>query len=147
MIPKYFDDLLKIKSVEAIVIYAIDNSLIDSWSESSLNNEVFNQIALHYLQAFSVLDLKLQNYTEIVINHEKGQFYARTLPDLLMVVSLKSLKDIPLVRLIINVKIGDFLTSKEFQKIRKKLKLTSQNLLDRKFLDESERNYLKKLEI
>jgi hypothetical protein len=108
---------------------------------------VFSQIALHYLQVFSILDLKLQNYNEIVINHEKGQFYARILPDLLIVVALKSIKETPLIRLVINVKIGDLLTSKEFQKIRKKLTLANQNLLDKKYLDESERNYLKKLEL
>jgi hypothetical protein len=147
MINNYLDDLIEVQNTEAIAIYSIDNTLVDSWSESGFNKEVFSQIALHYLQVFSILDLKLHNYNEIVISHEKGQFYARILPDLLIVVSLKSMKDIPLVRLIINVKIGDLLTSKEFQKIRKKLTLTNQNLLDRKYLDESERNYLKKLDL
>jgi hypothetical protein len=147
MINNYLNDLIEVQNTEAIAIYSIDNTLVDSWSESGFNKEVFSQIALHYLQVFSILDLKLHNYNEIVISHEKGQFYARILPDLLIVVSLKSMKDIPLVRLIINVKIGDLLTSKEFQKIRKKLTLTNQNLLDRKYLDESERNYLKKLDL
>ena len=147
MIKNYLSDLTKIPSTEAIAIYSIDNVIIDSWSESSFNRDVFSQIALHYLQVISILDLKLQNYNEIVINHEKGQFYARILPDLLIVVALKSIKDTPLIRLVINVKVGDLLTSKEFQKIRKKLTLANQNLLDKKYLDESERNYLKKLEL
>jgi hypothetical protein len=147
MIKKNLHDLISVQGVEAIALYGIDNTLIDSWGDTNFNREIFDQVALHYLQVFSVLDLKLQNYNEIVITHEKGQFYARILPDLLIVVSLKSMKEVALTRLVINVHLTELLTSKAFQKVKKKLSLSSQNLLDKKYLDDSERDYLKKMEI
>ena len=63
MIQKNLTDLMNLPSIEAIALYGIDNTLIDSWSEGNFNTEIFNQVALHYLQVFSVLDIKLLNYT------------------------------------------------------------------------------------
>ncbi|OGB69929.1 MAG: hypothetical protein A2Y94_08740 [Caldithrix sp. RBG_13_44_9] len=147
IIKEFLKDLTQIRNVEAISIYGIDNILIDSWTLPSINIKTVTDISFHYFQIFSVLDSKGQNFKEIVISHENGHIYARILPDLLFIVLVKSIADITLIRLIINVKITDLLNSRTFQKIRKNHSGKHLNFLDRKFLDDSEREYIKNLEI
>jgi hypothetical protein len=93
------------------------------------------------------LDSKGQNFKEIVSAHEDGQIYARILPDLMFIVLAKSVADIALIRLIINVKISDLLKSRSFQKTLKKHSGKPLDFLDKKFLDDSEREYIKNLAI
>jgi len=147
IIDEFLTDLTRIRNVEAVSIYGIDNELIDSWNVPGINIKTITDISFHYFQIFSVLDSQGQNFKEIVSSHENGQLYARILPDLLFIVLVKSMADIALIRLVINVKITDLLTSRNFQKTLKKHSGKHLNFLDKKFLDESEREYLKSMEI
>jgi len=147
MIEKYLKDLIQLKNVEAVAAYSLNNELIDSWSDPNFNSKVLKELSLHYFQVFATLDLSLKNFQEIVITHEKGHFYTRILPNLLLIVVVKLPIEISLLRLIINVKISDLLKSKELQKGLKKSTQESKDFLNNKNLDDSEKEYLKKLEI
>lgn len=145
MINEYLNDLQKIKNIEAIALYSIDNTLLDSWTGPNFNSKVLEEMSLHYFQVYAALDLNAQNFNEIVITHEKGHFYTRFYPDILLIVVVKSMVEISLIRLISNVKIIELLESRELQKILKKSAIGTQDFLNKKKLDESEMEYLKKL--
>ena len=147
MIEKYLKDLVQLKNVEAVAAYSLNNELVDFWSDPNFNNKVLKELSLHYFQVFATLDLSLKNFQEIVITHEKGHFYTRILPNLLLIVVVKFPIEISLLRLIVNVKISDLLNSKEFQKELKKSSKESKDFLNNKNLDDSEKEYMKKLEI
>jgi hypothetical protein len=147
IIEEFFKDLTRIRNVEVVSIYSIDNVLIDSWTIPGINIKTVTDVSFHYFQIFSVLDSQGQNFKEILISHDNGQIYTRILPDLLFIVLVKSMADIALIRLVINVKITDLLNSRNFQKILKKHTGKHLNFLDKKFLDESEREYLKNMGI
>jgi predicted regulator of Ras-like GTPase activity (Roadblock/LC7/MglB family) len=147
MINEYLKDLKKIENVEAIVLYSIDNKLIDSWTDSNFNAKVLEDMSLHYFQVFATLDLNGQDYQEIVISHEKGHFYTRIYPDILLIVVVKTTVEISLIRLITNVKIAELLHSRQLQKMLKKTGIENKDFLNKKNLDESESEYLKKMEI
>ena len=146
MIEEYLKDLQKIDNIEAIALYSIDNKLLESWTGPNFNSKVLEEMSLHYFQVYAALDLSAQNYQEIVITHEKGHFYTRLYPDLLLIVVVKSMVEISLIRLISNVKIIELLESREFHKILKKSSTETQDFLNKKKLDESEMEYLKKLQ-
>lgn len=147
MIDEYLKDLKQIPNVEAIALYGINNNLLDSWTEPNFNIKVLEEMSLHYFQVFATLDLNVQNYQEIVITHEKGHFYTRIYPNVLLIVVVKSTVEISLIRLITNVKINELLHSRQLQKILKKSAIENKDFLNRKNLDESETEYLKKMEI
>ena len=147
MIDKYLKDLKQIPNVEAIALYGINNNLLDSWTEPNFNIKVLEEMSLHYFQVFATLDLNVQNYQEIVITHEKGHFYTRIYPNVLLIVVVKSTVEISLIRLITNVKINELLHSRQLQKFLKKSAIENKDFLNRKNLDESETEYLKKMEI
>ncbi|MCK5453578.1 MAG: hypothetical protein KAJ16_04410 [Calditrichia bacterium] len=147
MIDEYLKDLKQIPNVEAIALYGINNILLDSWTEPNFNIKVLEEMSLHYFQVFATLDLNIQNYQEIVITHEKGHFYTRIYPNVLLIVVVKSTVEISLIRLITNVKINELLHSRQLQKILKKSAIENKDFLNRKNLDESETEYLKKMEI
>ncbi|MCK4893314.1 MAG: hypothetical protein KAT07_05075 [Calditrichia bacterium] len=147
MIDEYLKDLKQIPNVEAIALYGINNILLDSWTEPNFNIKVLEEMSLHYFQVFATLDLNVQNYQEIVITHEKGHFYTRIYPNVLLIVVVKSTVEISLIRLITNVKINELLHSRQLQKILKKSAIENKDFLNRKNLDESETEYLKKMEI
>ncbi|UCF63870.1 MAG: hypothetical protein JSW33_15105 [bacterium] len=147
MISKYLNDLTLLKNVEAIAIYSLNNDLIDSWCDPNFNSKVLDELSLHYFQVFATLDLSVQNFQEIVITHEKGHFYARILPDMLLIIVVKLPVEISLIRLIVNVKIIDLLNSKALQKGLKKYSTENKDFLNKNILDESEKEYLKKLEL
>lgn len=147
MIDEYLKDLKQIPNVEAIALYGINNILLDSWTEPNFNIKVLEEMSLHYFQVFATLDLNVQNYQEIVITHEKGHFYTRIYPNVLLIVVVKSAVEISLIRLITNVKINELLHSRQLQKILKKSAIENKDFLNRKNLDESETEYLKKMEI
>jgi hypothetical protein len=145
MIKEYLRDLTLIDSVEAIAIYAIDKSILDNWSRPNFQNNILKEISLHYLQMFYLLETDVNNFREIIISHDRGYIYARALPDLMLIIISRIPVDISLLRLIINVKIPDLLNSRAFQKKIKKVVSNNSNFLDKKFLDDSEKEYLKKL--
>jgi ketopantoate reductase len=147
MIDEYLKDLKQIPNVEAIALYGINNNLLDSWTEPNFNIKVLEEMSLHYFQVFATLDLNVQNYQEIVITHEKGHFYTSIYPNVLLIVVVKSTVEISLIRLITNVKINELLHSRQLQKILKKSAIENKDFLNRKNLDESETEYLKKMEI
>ncbi|NOQ97695.1 MAG: hypothetical protein GQ561_05985 [Calditrichae bacterium] len=147
MIDEYLKDLKQIPNVEAIALYGINNNLLDSWTEPNFNIKVLEEMSLHYFQVFATLDLNVQNYQEIVITHEKGHFYTRIYPNVLLIVVVKSTVEISLIRLLTNVKINELLHSRQLQKILKKSAIENKDFLNRKNLDESETEYLKKMEI
>ena len=138
MIDEYLKDLKQIPNVEAIALYGINNNLLDSWTEPNFNIKVLEEMSLHYFQVFATLDLNVQNYQEIVITHEKGHFYTRIYPNVLLIVVVKSTVEISLIRLITNVKINELLHSRQLQKILKKSAIENKDFLNRKNLDESE---------
>jgi len=147
MIESYLKDLTQLKNVEAIAIYSLNNKLIDSWCDPNFNSKVLEELSLHYFQVFATLDLSVQNFQEIVITHEKGHFYTRILPNLLLIVLVRLPVEISLIRLIVNVKSIDLLNSRGLQKELKRSSVESKDFLNKKYLDESEKEYLKKLEI
>ena len=146
MIEEYLKDLKQIENVEAIAIYGLDSKLLDSWTEPNFSTKVLDEISLHYFQVFGTLDLSAQNYQEIVISHEKGHFYTRIYPDILLIVSIKSAVEMSLIRLVTNVNINKLLHSRQLQKILKKSAAENKDFLNKKYLDESETEYLKKME-
>jgi len=147
MIDKYLKDLEQVENVEAIALYSMNNKLLDSWTDSNFNAKVLEEMSIHYFQVFATLDLNVQNYQEMVIAHEKGHFYSRIYPDILLIVVVKSTLEISLIRLITNVKITELLHSRDLQKALKKSTAENIDFLNKKNLDESETEYLKKMEI
>ncbi|MBN2366742.1 MAG: hypothetical protein JXL67_11290, partial [Calditrichaeota bacterium] len=135
----------EINQVEGIAIYSIDNSMLDSWNSPDSPENIFDQLSIHYLQFYSMLENGLSNFKEIVISHEQGYIYVRALPDLLIMAITRRPTEITLIRLIINVQISSLLNSKQLQKTIKKMSMESQNFLEKKFLDDTERELLKKL--
>ncbi len=146
MINQHLKDLTLIEQVDGIAVYSISNILLDSWVRQGAGEKVFEQISLHYLQIFALLESGVKTFNEIVVTHDRGLLYARALPDILLLVIARTPLEIALIRLIINVKITDLLNSRQLQKAIKKLADRSPNFLDKKFLDETERDLLKKLE-
>lgn len=134
-----------IDSVEAVAIFANDNTIMDDWSRLNFQNNFLKEISLHYLQLFYLLETDINNFREIIISHDRGYIYARALPDLMLIIISRIPVNISLLRLIINVKIPDLLNSRAFQKKLKKVVSNNYNFLDKKSLDDSEREYLKKL--
>jgi len=130
--------MTQIEGLEAIALYRSDNALIDTWSEPNFDQNIFDLVSIHYFQIFSILGTGFRDFQEVVLAHSQGKIYARVLPDLLLVVIVKSSVDISLVRLIINVKIADLLKSRKLQKILKKVSKKSINFLQKKYLDDSE---------
>ncbi len=130
--------MTQIEDLEAIALYRSDNALIDTWSEPNFDQNIFDLISIHYFQIFSILSTGVRDFQEVILSHSQGKIYARTLPDLLLVVIVKSSVDISLVRLIINVKIADLLKSRKLQKILKKISKKNINFLQKKYLDNRE---------
>ncbi len=145
MIKEFLRDLTVIESIEAVAVYANDNTILDSWTRPNFQNKVLEELCLHYLQLFSLLETDIRNYREIATSHDRGYIYARALPDVLLVVISRIPVEISLLRLIINVKIPELLSSRSFQKKIKKVSSDNYNFLDKQFLDDSEKEYLKKL--
>jgi hypothetical protein len=86
MIKKYLRDLTLIDSVEAVAIYANDNSILDNWNRPNFQNNILKEISLHYLQLFYLLETDVNNFREIIISHDRGYIYARALPDLMLII-------------------------------------------------------------
>ena len=145
MIKVFLKDLVKVPGMEAVAIYSINNTLIDSWTAPNFNPKVLEEISLNYFQLYTILDLNVKNYIENVISHEKGSIYARMFPDLLLVAVAKSNVETSLIRFIVNVNIPELLSSRQCQKILKKMGVKTPDFLDKKYLDSSEKDYLKKM--
>jgi hypothetical protein len=145
LILEYLKDLTLLKGMEGIALFRHDNTILDSWYEPNFNSKVFEEISINYFQMFSILDSGYRDFYEVVTSHEKGRVYVRVLPDLLLVVVAKSNIEITLVRLIVNVQIVELLNSRKLQKLVKKISEKSLNFLNKKYLDEREGEYLKKI--
>ncbi len=138
MISEFLNDMTKIEDLEAIALYRSDNALIDTWFMPNFDQNIFDLLSIHYFQIFSILSDGFRDFQEVVLSHSQGKIYVRAIPDLLLIVIGKSSVDISLVRLIINVKIADFLKSRKLQKFLKKASKKSINFLQKKYLDDRE---------
>ena len=133
MIKEFFKDLTQLDGVDGITLISKDNRLIDSWEAPNFESKIFNEIGI--------------NYNELVIQHEKGQIYARQFPELFLLIVTRLKVDVALLRIAVNVVIPDLLNSKKLQKILKKLPKESRNYLTRNYLDETEQVYYKKIKL
>jgi hypothetical protein len=145
LISEYLKDLTLLKGIEGIAIFSHDNSILDAWHEPNFNPKLFEEISINYFQMFSILDSGYRDFHEVVTSHEKGKVYVRVLPDLLLVVVAKSNIEMALVRLVVNVQIVELLNSRKLQKLVKKISEKSSNFLNKKYLDQKEDEYLKKI--
>ena len=146
MLAELFKDLLSIDGIEAAVIYSGDNQILDSWSITHSNTQIFKEIGLSYLQIFSITEQMSQSYEEIVVSHEKGQLYARFNDGLLLVVIAKLKVETSLIRLLVNVGFAEYGESRKLQKLMRKLSRARGNFLDPRYLDSTEQKYLDKIE-
>lgn len=147
IINEFLQDLTKVPNMQAIAVYGVNNTLLDSWTVYDSHLQKLNEISLHYFQIFSILHAKGKNFKEVLISHDNGQIYALILPDLLFIILTKLPTDISLIRLIINVSVSEILGSRTVQKLLKKTREKHLNFFDKKYLDESEKELLKKIGI
>jgi predicted regulator of Ras-like GTPase activity (Roadblock/LC7/MglB family) len=147
MIKEFFKDLTQLDGVDGITLISKDNRLIDSWEAPNFESKIFNEIGINYCQIFVLLGRSERDYNELVIQHEKGQIYARQFPELFLLIVTRLKVDVALLRIAVSVVIPDLLNSKKLQKILKKLPKESRNYLTRNYLDETEQAYYKKIKL
>lgn len=147
MIAELFKNLLKIEGVEAVAVFSNDNKLLDSWTRSHFNPQVFRDLGLNSLQICQAGKRSNLMLEEIVLKYEKGQLYCRSNPDFLLVVVTKVKVDITLIRLIVNVGLGEYRESRKLQKIVRKVTSGSTNILAKELIDDVEEEYLTKLNL
>ncbi|GAB4369425.1 MAG: hypothetical protein Kow0042_11150 [Calditrichia bacterium] len=145
MISELFPDLPQVEGVELITIYGLDNEILDSWSQPHFNRQILPDLGLNGFQIFSLGERVKQSLSEVVLTHEKGQIYYRRHRDFMVVVISKLKVDAALIRLIINVGLGEYEKSKKIQKSLKKMSRGAVNFLDNKYLDDLEAEFLEKL--
>ncbi len=145
MIADLFKDLTLLDGIDAIVVFDKDNRILDSWAVSHFNTRVFNDLAMNYLQIFGIKTHTDYHFDEAVIAFEKGQVYGRQLPEFGLIVIAKFRVEISLIRLIVNVGIAEFGSSRKLKKILRKLSAGDTDFLADTYLDDVESEYLKKL--
>ncbi|MEJ2633746.1 MAG: hypothetical protein P8184_00455 [Calditrichia bacterium] len=145
MIKDYLHDLTSVEGVEGVVIIRKDNTVLDSWSAPNFNTNLFEDVSLHFHQIFELFDRDDLEYQENVVSYEKGQVYARNLPQFLLLIFARFKVDISALRLIVNVGLAELFDSKKMQKMLKKIPIGNHSVLKREFLDDVEQGYLAKI--
>ncbi len=147
MILEYFKDLTHAPFVDAVIVFDHSGRVVQKWASPDFNAKIVEALGLHILQTFAILRLGDPSVKEIVVQWERGEIYARTFSQLTLVVVGKSRLNFILLRLLSNVAIDELNANPRFQKLIKKRAPGQQDVLNKKWLDQIEIEYLQKLSI
>lgn len=145
MVEQFFKEVTEIPEVEAVVVFDNKQNMIGSWSTTRYNPSIFSEIGESFLHIFGTLEHLRYDLNEVVVPFDKGLLYARTHPKFYLVVLSKQTVEVPLIRLAVNVCLGELEENRKAKKTFKKLS-------DKKFyqiksitLDDNEKILLEKM--
>jgi hypothetical protein len=139
MLREFFQDIIDIQEVEAIVLSDNHNNNFDLWTLPNFPSINMYDITEMYLQIFSVHEQLMQATDEIIFPYEKGIVYVRNHSRFfLLIFAIKTL-DISLLRLTVENNLYDLDNSKKGKKLLKKFPQSRYNYFSSMKLDEAEK--------
>ena len=145
MVEQFFKEVTEVSGVEAVVLFDNGQNLIGSWSTTRYNPSIFTEMGESFLHIFGMLEYLQYDLNEVVVPFDKGLLYARTHPKFYLVVLSRPGIEVPLIRLAVNVCLGELEENRKAKKAFKKL-------TDKKFyqiksitLDDNEKILLEKM--
>ncbi len=104
MISTELRELLEVPGLEAVLFFTYHRKEIYKWYKSEFNEHVIADVVETFIQIFGVQEKGGLEAKEIVIPYEKGVVIARPTEKFFVIVIGKHKMDIPLVRLILDIK-------------------------------------------
>ncbi|NOX37672.1 MAG: hypothetical protein GXO78_09065 [Calditrichaeota bacterium] len=145
MIETYFPELTRLPGVEAVVLFDNQKKVRDQWTIPQFNTTIIPELAESYIQIFGVSDRLKEATQEVVVPFERGILFARNLEKFVIVIVARLSVEISLLRLILEVRVPDFLEDRKIAKMGKRIPASKFDQINEFSLDEKEVNFIQQL--
>ncbi len=145
MIESYFPELTQLPGVEAVILFDNQKKVRDQWTIPQFNTTIIPELAESYIQIFGVGEKLKEDAREVVVPFERGVLFARSLDKFVIVVVARLSVEISLLRLILEVRVPDFLSERKVAKIGKRIPRSKFEQINEFSLDEKEAEMIQQL--
>ncbi|NIU00654.1 MAG: hypothetical protein GWN01_06860, partial [Nitrosopumilaceae archaeon] len=121
MINEFFNELVELADVEAVVLFDNEGKIIGSGNNPNYSATTFSELGEAFLHIFGVKEYLDYDIDELAVPFDKGIFYVRNHSKFFLVVIAKPDIELSLIRMMVNVCIKEFLDSRKVKKSLKKM--------------------------
>jgi len=139
MLREFFQDIIDIQEVEAIVLSDNQNNNFDLWSLPNFPAIKMYEITEMYLQIFSVYEQLMHSIDEIIFPYEKGIVYVKNQSSFFLIIFASRRADTSLLRLTVENNLYDLHNSKRGKKLLKKSPQSKYQYFSSMELDDAEK--------